>query len=112
MKFRYRAAERFWTSFYRLSSKQKESARQAWKIFKEDPFDSRLRTHKIQRLSAEYKRTIYSVEIEGDLHSTFYLDGETVISLIVGTHNIYKAERLNFFGLSFQLRRGRMLPNL
>ena len=90
MKYRYRATERFWTSFYRLSSGQKESVRAAWKIFKEDPFDPRLRPHKIQRLSAHYGRTIHAVEIEGDLRSTFYLDGETVVSLIVGTHDIYK----------------------
>jgi hypothetical protein len=35
-----------------LSSAQKESARRAWKIFKEDSFDPRLRTHKILRLDA------------------------------------------------------------
>jgi hypothetical protein len=58
--------------------------------FQGRPFDPRLRAHKIQRLSAEYGRTIYSVEIEGDLRSTFYLDGETVVSLIIGTHDIYK----------------------
>jgi hypothetical protein len=90
MKCRYRAVERFWTSFYRLSPAQKESARRAWIIFKEDSFDPRLRTHKIQRLSARYGRTIYAVEVEGDLRSTFYLDGETVVSLIIGTHAIYK----------------------
>jgi len=56
MKYRYRAVERFWTSFYRLSPAQKESVRKAWKIFKEDPFDPRLRTHKIQSLSAHYRR--------------------------------------------------------
>jgi hypothetical protein len=90
MKYRYRAVERFWTSFYRLPAAQKESARQAWKIFKENPFDARLRTHKIQRLSANYGRIIYAIEIEGDLRLLFYLDGETVISLIIGTHEIYK----------------------
>jgi hypothetical protein len=37
MKDRYRAVERFWTSFYRLASAQNESARRAWIIFKEDP---------------------------------------------------------------------------
>jgi hypothetical protein len=89
MKYRYRAVERFWTSFYRLSSAQKESARNAWSIFKENPFDPRLRTHKIQRLSGYYGRTIYAVEIEGDLRSLFYLDGDTVVSLIIGTHEIY-----------------------
>jgi hypothetical protein len=90
MKYRYRAAERFWASFYRLHPDQKESVRKTWKIFKEDPFDPRLRTHKIQRLSAHYGRTIYAVEIEGDLRSLFYLDGENVVSLVVGTHDIYK----------------------
>jgi hypothetical protein len=90
MKYLYRAVERFWTSFYRLSPSQKESARRVWIIFKEDPFDPRLRTHKIQRLSARYGRTIYAVEIEGDLRSTFYLEGETVVSLTIGTHVIYK----------------------
>lgn len=90
MNYRYQATERFWTSFYRLSHQQKESVRKAWSIFKEDPFDARLRTHKIHRLSAHYGRTIYAVEIESDLRSIFYLDGETVVSLIVGTHDIYK----------------------
>ncbi len=90
MKYRYRAVEKFWTSFYRLPPAQKESARKAWQIFKQDPFDPRLRTHKIQRLSAHYGRTIYAIELEGDLRSLFYLDGETVISLVVGTHDIYK----------------------
>ena len=52
MKYRYRAVERFWTSFYRLSAEQKESARKAWKIFKENPFAPSLGTHKIERLSA------------------------------------------------------------
>jgi hypothetical protein len=61
-----------------------------WTLFKDDPFDPRLRTHKIRRLSAQYGRTIYAVEIEGDLRSTFYLDGETVVSLIIGTHDIYR----------------------
>ncbi len=90
MKYRYRAVERFWTSFHRLSPAQKESVRKVWEIFKQDPFDPRLRTHRIHRLSAAYRCTIYAVEIEGDLRSLFYLDGETVVSLIVGTHDIYR----------------------
>ena len=90
MKYRFRAVEKYWTSFYRLPAAQKESARKAWKIFKEDPFDPRLRTHKIQGLSARYGRTIYAVEVEGDLRSLFYLDGDIVVSLVIGTHQIYR----------------------
>jgi hypothetical protein len=88
---RFVATERFWTAFYRLSPEQKESVRTAWKIFKHDPFDPRLRTHKIQSLSAHYRRTIYAVEVEGDLRSLFYIEGQTVVSLTIGTHDIYKA---------------------
>ena len=54
MNFRFRAVEKYLTAFYRLSATQKESARKAWQIFKNDPFDPRLRTHKIQSLSARY----------------------------------------------------------
>jgi hypothetical protein len=90
MKYRYRAVEKFWTSFYRLTPPQKESCRKAWLIFKENPFDSRLRPHKIQRLSARYGRTIYSATIEDNLRLLFYTEGEIVISLIVGRHEIYE----------------------
>lgn len=90
MNYRYQATERFWSSFYRLSPEQKESVRRAWSIFREYPFDPRLRTHKIHRLSAHYGRTIYAVEIEGDLRSLFYMENEMVVSLIVGSHDIYK----------------------
>ena len=90
MKYRYCAAEPFWTHFYRLDDAQKEATRKAWKIFKENPFDPRLRTHKIHKLSALYGRTIYAVDVEGDLRSTFYIDGEWIVSVDIGTHEIYK----------------------
>jgi hypothetical protein len=90
MKYRYRATERFWTSFYRLTPQQKESCRKAWQIFKENPFDSPLRPDRIHRLSSRYGRTIYAAVIEGDLRLLFYREGETITSLIVGTHEIYE----------------------
>jgi hypothetical protein len=40
MSYRYRAVEPFWTRFYRLNDAQKEAARKAWNIFKENPFVS------------------------------------------------------------------------
>jgi hypothetical protein len=70
MKYQFRAAEQFWKNFHALSASQKASTRQAWEKFKEDPFDARLRTHKIHSLSALYKRTIYAVVIEGNLEES------------------------------------------
>ncbi|HVM48526.1 MAG TPA: hypothetical protein VMU04_10895 [Candidatus Acidoferrum sp.] len=90
MSYRYEAVEPFWTAFYRLSPEQKEAARRAWLVFKSDPFDPRLGTHKIHRLSALYKRTIYAVNLAGDLRCVFYIDGDRVISVDIGTHDIYR----------------------
>ena len=90
MKYRFKPTEAFWASFYSLTSSQKESTRGAWKIFKVNPFDPRLRPHKIHRLSAHYGRTIYAVDIEADLRAVFYLEGECVITVDIGTHDIYK----------------------
>jgi mRNA-degrading endonuclease YafQ of YafQ-DinJ toxin-antitoxin module len=66
-----------------------ESARRAWKIFKGNPFDPRLRPHKIHRLSAYYGRTIYA-EVEGDLRVVFYVERHCLATVDIGTHGIDK----------------------
>ena len=86
---RFEASETFWRNFYNLSPSQKQSTREAWRIFKIDPFDPRLRAHKIQRLSAALGRTVYAVEIEANLRVIFYLDGDLVRTVDIGTHDIY-----------------------
>ena len=90
MNYRYRAVEPFWKHFHRLNDAQKESVRQAWKIFRENPFDLRLRTHKIHKLSSLYGKIIYAADIEGDWRSTFYVDENWIVSVDIGTHDIYK----------------------
>ncbi len=91
MNYQYRAIEKFWKSFYRLSPAQKESVRRAWAAFKTDPFDPALGTHEIHELSARAKHTIYSVVIESDLRVIFRIDGAWVTSLDVGTHRMYRS---------------------
>ncbi len=86
----FQATESFWKRFYRLSTSQKDSVRSAWLIFKRDPFDPRLGTHRISSLSSRYKRTIYSVVIEADLRVVFYIEGDVIHTLDVGTHSIYR----------------------
>ena len=90
MSYRFRAAKSFWRGWSKLSANQQQAAQQAFQIFKKDPFDPRLRAHKIHKLSAYYGRTIHAVEIAGDLRATFYVDAETVWSVSIGTHDIYK----------------------
>ena len=59
-------------------------------IFQENPFDPRLRPHKIYRLSARFNRTIYAADIEGDLRAVFYVEGDVVITVDIGSHDIYR----------------------
>lgn len=71
MKYRFRASRTFWRNFGKLTAQQQEIARKMFVIFKQNPFDPRLRSHKIHKLSARYARTIYAGEIEADLRVVF-----------------------------------------
>lgn len=88
--FTFTAAEDFWKSFHALSNEHKALVREKWQRFKLDPFDRSLRTHTINRLTALYRTTVYSVVIAGNLRVIFIIKGERVITMDVGTHDIYK----------------------
>jgi hypothetical protein len=90
VSYRYRASRSFWRSWNQLSSTQQEAARAVFRIFKLNPFDPRLRVHKIHRLSAHFGRTIYALDIAADLRAAFYIEGDTLWSVAIGTHAIYK----------------------
>jgi len=67
VKYRFRAAKSFRRALAKLSPEQQRSAAAAFKIFKQNPFDPRLRPHKIHKLSAAYGKTVHAAVIEGDL---------------------------------------------
>jgi mRNA-degrading endonuclease YafQ of YafQ-DinJ toxin-antitoxin module len=90
VKYRYIAQPKFWKNYRRLSTNQQNSVREAWLLFKLDPFDTRLRTHRINSLSAIFKRTVYAVVIEGDLRAVFYIEEDTVVTVNIGSHDIYR----------------------
>ena len=58
--------------------------------FQSQPIRYAFADHKIHRLSAQYGRTIYAVDIAGDLRATFYVESETVWSVSIGAHALYK----------------------
>jgi hypothetical protein len=86
----YQATDGYWQQFYALPPEQKQSVREKWKIFKLDPFDPRLGTHKIHRLSSIWGQTVYSVSVEGNLRVIFLIVGNEVRTVGVGTHDLYK----------------------
>ena len=75
----------------KLKPSQQGSIKAAWRIFKGNPFDQRLRVHKIHRLSAAYGKTVHAVVVEADLRVIFVVEEETVLTLDVGTHEIYRS---------------------
>lgn len=91
MNYRFRAAKSFRRALAKLPPEKKRSAKAAFKIFKQNPFDPRLRPHKIHRLSAIHGKTIHAVEIAADLRAVFYLEGNTVWSVDIGSHQIYRS---------------------
>lgn len=89
-KYKYKASETFWARFYSLAPDVKERIRDKWDIFKIDPFAPALRTHRINRLSSRYGRTVFSVVIDDDLRVVFCIEENTVFTIDIGTHDIYK----------------------
>ena len=57
--------------------------------FQGEPFHPRLRSHKIHKLSARYASTIYAAEIEADLRVVFYIEGDVVVTVDIGSHALY-----------------------
>lgn len=90
MNYSFKASPTFWKALHKLSDRQKDRAREVFRIFRKNPFDPRLGTHKIHRLSAIYGRTIHAVVIEGDLRAVFYIKESTVCTVDIGTHDVYK----------------------
>lgn len=90
MAYQFQATETYWRRFYALSPSEKELVRSKWKIFKLDPFDESLQTHKIEALSGRARTTIYSVKVGPNLRAIFRIDGDVVTTLDIGNHAIYK----------------------
>jgi hypothetical protein len=88
--YRFEAAPVFWRSYRKLTPPQQHAAKQAWQIFKRNPFDPRLGAHKIHALSARAKETVYSVVAAADLRVIFVLRGNTVYTLDIGSHALYR----------------------
>jgi mRNA-degrading endonuclease YafQ of YafQ-DinJ toxin-antitoxin module len=90
MKYRFKASRTFWKSFSKLPEQQRASAKAAFKIFKANPFDPRLRAHKINSLSSYYGKTVCAAVIEGDLRAAFYVEDDVTFTVDIGSHAIYR----------------------
>jgi len=49
-----------------------------------------MRSHKIHKLSARYGRIVDAAEIEPDLRVAFYSEGDVVVTVDIGPHDVYR----------------------
>lgn len=77
----------FIKAYQKLPQNIKETAERKEKIFLENPFDLRLKTHKLKGKLKSY----YSYSINYQYRILFrFIDKESVIYFDVGTHEVYK----------------------
>jgi hypothetical protein len=80
----------FRKSFSRLTQATQEAAREKFRLIQTDPFHPSLRPHLMKSISSTYSKTIYAVEIVGDLRAVFYLEAEKVIAFDLAAHEVYR----------------------
>jgi len=80
-------SSRFERNYKKLSREIKEKAKKKEKIFRENPFDPRLRTHKLH--GKEKEAWAFWINYSHRIKFIFLSD-EEVLFLDIGTHEIYK----------------------
>lgn len=78
---------RFDKNYQKLPKEIRDKARAKEKIFRENPFDSRLKTHKLH--GKEKEAWAFWVDYRYRIKFIF-LDDEEVLFLDIGPHKIYK----------------------
>jgi addiction module RelE/StbE family toxin len=78
---------KFARQFKKLSKEAKTSAFQCEKIFRDNPFNPKLKTHKLHGTMKEY--WAFSISYDYRMGFTF-IDGDLVRFHAIGSHDIYQ----------------------
>lgn len=82
-----RVTSKFKRSYKKLPRSVKESAKEKERIFRSNPFDARLNTHKLRGKYKEY----WAITVIGQYRIMFAFIRSNVVDFInIGTHEIYK----------------------
>lgn len=85
MKIHY--SNKFAKAYKKLPEEVKDIAEKKEEIFREDPFDSRLKTHKLKGELSNF----YSFSVSYHWRVVFHFeDEETIVFDAVGTHAVYR----------------------
>lgn len=82
-----RVSSKFRKAFHKLPKYIKEKAQEKEQIFRNNPFDTRLDTHKLHGQYKDY----WAVTVVGQYRIMFaFIEKDTVDFINIGTHEIYK----------------------
>lgn len=82
-----RISSKFKKVYEKLPNYVREKAKEKEKLFRTDPFDDRLETHKLHGKYKEY----WSFTVTGQYRIMFVFTDKNVVDFInIGTHEIYK----------------------
>lgn len=76
----------FRSSYQKLDSQIQKKAEKKEMIFRGNPFDPRLKTHK---LHGKLKR-LWSFSVDKNYRVLFMFDGQDIIFLDIGDHDLYR----------------------
>lgn len=76
----------FFREYKRLANKIKEKAEEREKIFRKNPFDRRLKTHKLRSRLSEF--WAFSIDFNYRIIFSFE-DNDIVRFYVIGSHSIY-----------------------
>ena len=92
--FRFKRTKRFKRDFRKLQPFEQAKAEALFKIFKKNPWDKALKTHKISALSQRAGTPIWAIYVDADIRALFMQKGNVIISLNIGNHDVYKGQSL------------------
>ena len=79
--------DKFAKAYKRVPDRVKDEAEKKEEVFRANPFDSRLKTHKLKGILS----THYSFSIDYHWRIVFHFESDdTVIFDMIGTHAVYK----------------------
>jgi len=82
-----RVSSKFKKSYKKLPKNVKDKAREKENIFRANPFDPRLDTHKLHGKYKDY----WAFAVVGQYRIMFvFVDSDTIDFINIGTHDIYK----------------------
>jgi hypothetical protein len=90
LNYTFKTTPQFRRSYRKLTPVARKAVLEVFTRFRHDPFAPQLGTHPIATLSARAREPVYSVPVLPNLRAIFVRHGQVIVTLDVGTHDVYR----------------------